>query len=618
MKNILRSFGKQVLFWFLFFAFARITFLIYYHKFIGVIDVISVLAVFWHALRLDLSTVCYIMMFPVLVLGIQSIISRNWMNKVILIYHSILIFIYSLITSSEIGIYEEWQTKLGSKAIKYLSNPGEIYNSASTGVFFFLLFILLVQFFAGFLAYRKWFFQRITCAAGNFFFTVIFFTVSLIMIGIGLRGGLQQIPINQSVAYFSKHNILNLTAVNSGWNMIHSLHQNFYSLNKNPFQYFNAVEAEKIVEGIHKIPKDTTIQVLKTKNPNIVLIILEGWSADLVESLGGEKGITPRFKEFEKNGILFSNIYASGTRSEEGMSAIFGGFPSMPLAQISRQPDKFIKLPSLTQQLISKGYHTSFYFGGDLSYGNMRGYIYYNNFEKIIESSDFNNDVPRGKLGIHDEFVYRKLLEYLNKEKTPFFSAYFTLSSHSPYDIPDFKENIQWPELEKKYVNAAYYSDSCLGDFISNAKKQKWFSNTLFVIVADHGHGSYKAREYWSPAYNKIPLLLYGDVIKDESRGTICDKIGSQVDVAATLLHQLGFKSNNFNWSKNMLNPYSPGFAYYAFEVGFGWVCSDGEFVFEHNMKKFLEEKLPANKKDSTEKVGKTYLQQVYQEYWDY
>ena len=113
-------------------------------------------------------------------------------------------------------------------------------------------------------------------------------------------------------------------------------------------------------------------------------------------------------------------------------------------------------------------------------------------------------------------------------------------------------------------------------------------------------------------------MLFLGGALKDKYRGTKIDKFGSQIDIASTLLHQLGMKSNNFRWSKNLLNPYSPNFTYSAFEVGLNWRCTDGEFVYEHNMKKYLDEKLPTAKKDSIEKVGKAYLQEVYREYFEY
>jgi phosphoglycerol transferase MdoB-like AlkP superfamily enzyme len=558
------------------------------------------------------------MAIPFLLLTTQSVFSREWMNKIILVYNALIIFIYSLITTAELGIYDEWQTKLSSKAIKYLAHPSEVYNSASTSTFFLLLLILFAQFFVGFWTYRRWFWHRIGKTTIKRYYSFSFFIITLSLLGICLRGGLQQIPINQSDAYFSKHDVLNLASVNSGWNMIHSLHQNFYSIEKNPFAYYKTEEAKRITDEMHKVKKDTTVRVLKTTNPNIIFILLEGWSADLIESLGGEKGITPHFRELEKEGILFTHMYSSGSRSEQGMSSVFAGCPATPLAQIARQPDKFVKLPSLPKALIAKGYHTSYYFGGDLVYGNIRGYIFSNGFDRIVEGKDFSSSFPRGKLGLHDEFVYPRFLNDLNNEKTPFFAAYFTMSTHAPFDIPNYKEKIHWPKLEKEYVNAAYYADSCLGDFIAKAKKTTWYENTLIVIVSDHGHNSYKGHEYWNTEYQKIPMIFLGGAVKDEYRGTQIDKYGSQIDIASTLLHQLGMKSDKFRWSKNLLNPYSPNFTYSAFEVGINWRCTDGDFVYEHNLNKYLDEKLPVAKKDSIEKAGKAYLQEVYREYFEY
>jgi phosphoglycerol transferase MdoB-like AlkP superfamily enzyme len=618
IKESLKSISKQIVFWLIFFAFARIIFLIYYHKYLTGIDVVSIMAIFWHGLKLDISTICYILAFPFLWLVMQAFFHRNWMNKVVLIYTAIIIFIYSLIATAEIGVFQDWQTKLSAKAVRYLSHPGEVYGSVASSTFFLLLFIMLLQCCAGFFIFRKWFWHKIKKKENKIIISILFFLLMPVFIGFGLRGGFQAIPINQSESYFSKHNFLNLVAVNPGWNMLYSMKQTANSLDRNPFLYFTTAEAEKIVEQIHIVKQDTTVEMLTATHPNIMMVIMEGFSADLVESLGGEKGITPCFHTLEKDGILFTDIYSNGSRSEQGMASIFGGFPATPIAQIARQPEKFIKLSSFPQKLIDNGYYTSFYFGGQLIYGNLKGYIYSNNFDRIKEGYQFDSDLPRGKLGIHDEFVYPEIMKDLNTDKTPFFSAYFTLSSHTPYDIPNFKQNIQWPDLEKEYVNAAFYADSCLGNFISLAKKQSWYKNTLFIIVADHGHSSYKLRGIWSPGYNKIPLLFFGDVIKNEFRGTQNSKTGSQVDIAATLLHQLKIKSNQFVWSKDLLNPTTPGFALYTFEVGFGWVCPEGSIVWDHNMNNTIEVKLPVSKQDSVLKVGKAYLQQVYQQYYDF
>jgi phosphoglycerol transferase MdoB-like AlkP superfamily enzyme len=270
--------------------------------------------------------------------------------------------------------------------------------------------------------------------------------------------------------------------------------------------------------------------------------------------------------------------------------------------------------------LIKKvGYQASFYFGGDLDYGEMKSYMMYNDFDRIKEGADFDASLPRGKLGIHDEYTFNALSADLDKETQPFFASIFTVSTHSPYDYGKASVLAGY-EIESQYVNAANYSDNCLNDFISNARRKPWFSNTLFIFISDHGHSTYKNRDFYSPDYHKLVFMFYGDVIRDDFRGSQVNKTGSQTDLPATLLPQLGIDAGAFKWSKNLLNPCAPGFAYFSFEVGLGWVRSCGYYVNEcrFNEPKYLRS-LPGCifTGDSLRKEGNAYLQELYQEYLD-
>ena len=299
------------------------------------------------------------------------------------------------------------------------------------------------------------------------------------------------------------------------------------------------------------------------------------------------------------------------------MASIFSGFPAHPISAITVQPDKFVKLPSLNHILKSAGYTTSFYFGGQLIYGNIKSYIIYNDFDKITEIYDFPDDIPQGKLGIHDEFVFDWQLQELNKERVPFFSTVFSISTHSPFDMP-MEKKIFWGDNVNMYLNSAWYTDSYLGDFISKAKKQAWFDNTLFIVVADHSHYSYRNWSYFSPEYHKIPLLFFGNVIKDEYKGMKCDKLGSQTDIVGTLLPQLVIDTKEFHWSKNLLNPESPEFAYVAFEEGIGWIRPSGDFFYDNRFDHFYYINIDSTFQDSIIKEGKAFLQSVFQEYMEY
>lgn len=615
MRKIILSFFRQLLFWILFFNLTRLIFVLYYLNIIAVekIRFTEIFGVFWHSLKLDLATACYIMIIPFLILAVQSVWDPRWLNRINKIYSSLIIIGYSLTVAGEMGIYAEWKTKLTYKVIKYLDHPGEIFNSAETGTFYLLVFIFFLISLVGILAYLRFFYIDLENVRRNIWFSLVFIIFMPGFLVIGLRGGFQQIPINQSQSYYSDHNILNIAAVNNAFNLYISVFENLQNFDHDPYLFMDTKSAAEIMKNIYRMSDDSTQSILKSTRPNIVLLILESWSADLIEDLGGGSGITPEFKKLEKNGILFDQVYASGSRSEQGMASIFGGFPAHPVSSITVQPDKFVKLPSLVKVLEKNGYSSSFYFGGQLIYGNIKSYIIYNGFDKIMEGDNFPKSLPQGKLGIHDEYTLAYMGDDIGNMKQPFFASLFTLSTHSPWDQPVDKP-LKWGDNEREYINAAYYTDHCLGEFFAKAKTKPWFNNTLFIIVADHSHNSFRNWHPHSKQYHKIPMLFYGNVIKDNFKGTICPKMGNQHDIAATLLGQMKLPAKDFHFSKDLLNKATPEFAYYTTEDGVGWIRPYGYFTYDKGSNFYYwwtDPKLA----DSIRQEGKAYLQTVFGEY---
>ncbi|MFP4469254.1 MAG: LTA synthase family protein [Bacteroidales bacterium] len=619
MNRIIFSLLRQLLFWLLFFALARFIFMMHYlHLFrVSGAGWGEVISLFYHALPLDVATAGYFLMFPFVLLMVQSFVKLPVLNTVNKIYTGFIILFYTLITTGEMGIYGEWKTKLNIKALRYLQNPSEVYDSAETGSFFLLLLTTIGLFALGYWAYTRLFFLEIKKPARNKWLAIPVLIITLGLFPLAMRGGLQEIPINQSQSYFSPHIILNQTATNNAFNIAISLIENTKSMTDNPYKFYDPAIAKKTVENIYKSEKDTTVSILNTSRPNIVLLILESWSADLIESLGGEPGITPEFRQLEEEGILFTGMLSTGSRSEQGMAAIFSGFPAHALTSITVQPDKFIHLPTITRELNELGYHSSFYFGGQLIYGNIKSYILYNEFDRVREGADFDDSLPRGKLGIHDEYTMAKVINDMNTEKEPFFTALFTLSSHSPYDQP-MREVFDWGDNERRYINSAYYTDSCLGVFMREARKYDWYDNTLFVMVADHSHNSYRNWPFASIEYHRIPMLWYGEVIKPEYRGSQNYQPGSQVDLSASLLVQLNLPHEEFHWSRNLFNPYSPRFRYFGYENGLIWEEGSASFCYDCDHKTIFWKKPAKDFDGQVIQNGMSYLQVLFQEYFDY
>ncbi|MFA8450012.1 MAG: LTA synthase family protein [Bacteroidales bacterium] len=619
MIRLLKYTVLQFVFWILFFAVNRLVFLLYYMKTISIENIAfsEVLKTFPNAFKLDMSTACYFLIPSFILFFFQSRLKKKRFFSILnaaITY--LLIIVYSFITGGEMGVYGEWKTKLSYKALSYFQHPAEVYNSTSVFSFFFLLVLVLLIIIVSIYSYNRFFYSRGLNYVKLWKHNIAYAIIAIPLMFIGIRGGFQEIPITQSESYFSKHNILNLSAVNNAYNLGLSVMETGEFLNKNPFMSMPDAEADKIVTDLYKLKKDSTYQVLNTAKPNIVMVILESWSGDLIESLGGKPGITPRFAELEKEGLLFTQHYSSGNRSQQAMASFFSGFPAIPVTTITNHPDKYHNLPSMIKQLNTDGYSTSFYFGGQLNYGNIKAYLVFNEFGKIVEGEDLPKDLPRGKLGVPDGDMFPEHIKALNKEKQPFYSAIFTLSSHSPYDQP-MKPVIDWAGNENPFINSAYYSDRSLGEYMAKAKQQDWYKNTLFVIVADHSHNTYRNWPLESFVYHKVPLLLCGGALKQEYRGKQDSRIVMNTDITSSILTQLGLSSNDYPYSKNLFDYYCPEFAYFELNNGFGWKTKKGEFIYNKEIERPYLEKVDSLNRDTLLIQGKAYSQKVFKDFID-
>jgi phosphoglycerol transferase MdoB-like AlkP superfamily enzyme len=342
------------------------------------------------------------------------------------------------------------------------------------------------------------------------------------------------------------------------------------------YKFRSNEKASKLIADDFYVEKDTTISILKNPRPNLVFIFLESWSSDNISVLGGIEDCTPQFNALCKEGLLFTNAYANAYVSDQGIPAILSAYPSVSRVAIINQAAKVPSLPCMSEELVNEGYSLSFMFGGDLVYGNLRGYLLEKKFNELKEQKDFSQH-PSGRLGVHDEFTFPELLKNLNNKKEPFLQGFFTVSSHMPYDYKpsdDWKSNRDDPE--KLYTESVHYCDLHLGKFFTEAKFQSWYKNTLFVVVADHSHNTIKQ---WGPSnakHSHIPMLFLGGALKEEWKGKSWDKIVSQLDMPTTLFKQMNIKTTRYPWSRNIFNPLTNSSAYYIFFGGIGYISEEG------------------------------------------
>ncbi len=567
----------------------------------------------YKAIPLDVSTTSYLMFLPLLIILLANFCFPTILMWSFRIYLFITAAIYSLLAMAEIGVYREVHVKLYFNLLTHLSHFSELIHSVSLTLLFTVLFLIAALSYISIRFINKLFPARVPDWQGINVKEWVKLFLAFAIVGAALvincRGGLQPIPINEGEVYFSNNQCVNDATVNPLWSIVHSYIETQHVLSGTETKAMPDPEADEIVHRLFSVEKDSTIKLFKVARPNICFLILESWSADLVESLGGYSGLTPNFEKLITKGYLFTNIKPAGHVSDQGIPAILSGYPALPIGSAINQPAKQVSLPNINNQFSAAGYYSSFFFGGQLIYGNIKTYIYRNNFNQVTEQTTLPSSLPAGRLGIHDSIMLGIWRDSMNTYRQPFFSGLFTLSTHSPFDEPAPKM-VDWGGISQPYLNSVVYDDRQLAVFFEAAKKEPWYDSTIFILVADHSHGTPKDYPYESPEFYHIPLLFYGSALKEEFRGVKNNRLGSQTDIASTLLHQLGYSDSLYRWSKNLMNPYTSQFAFYTFDVGFGFADTSGVVI--HNQRFPTQDRNSARtekQKETLYKKGAAMLQ---------
>ncbi|WP_147320720.1 LTA synthase family protein [Hymenobacter lapidiphilus] len=578
MKSRFAFQPRYFLFWLLYFGLVRALFLVYYLSRTSALPAGTVPRIFGHALRLDASAAAYLCLAPFLLFVVGSLAgARFGLARGLRGLTMVLVALVALLTVADLALYGPWGFRLDATPLQYLRTPGEAAASASPGLLGLLLGLWLALLGVGWGLY-KGVVGRIPALPAGFSRgrAALAGLLYLALLVVPLRGGLQQIPINQSDVYFSSVPFANHAALNVPWNVLNSLF--LQNSTRNPYQFLPDTAAARLTASLYPAANATgpdTVRLLRPglQKPNVLFIILESFTGKLVGHLGGEPGITPTLDSLSRTGVAFHNVFAAGDRSQKGLVALLSGYPNQPATSIIKYPRKTEQLPHLARVLRAQGYSTAYYHGGELAFANMKSYLVTAGYQRFTERADFRTQDQNAKWGAHDHVLFNRLQQELPDQPAPFFVTAFTLSSHEPFDVP-MRARFRGTDEASRFRNSVYYTDHVLGQFLQKARQQPWWANTLVVLVADHGHPQPGNSPNHDPAKFRIPLLLTGGALAPAAQGREVLTYGSQTDVAATLLHQLNLPATTFPWSRDLLAPTPPtwpgGAAFYSFTDGFG------------------------------------------------
>ncbi len=584
-------------------------------------------AVIWHGLPLDLSMAGYLSVIP----GLLSIavvwLKRELVKPIMNIYFIIASLFITCSFLLNASLYPYWKYPLDSTPLFYFfTSPADAIASVSIWQVILSIVILIV------LTIGVWFtlrmrgekrqqYSRYSYGYGGFGSgkrkrfddfdrhrgrTSIILLLLTGLLFLPIRGGITVSTMNTGQVYYSQNAYLNHSAVNPLFSLLESFtHQEDFA---SQYRFMKDKEADKIFATMTSTSDENTYPLLneatfKKGTPDILIVIMESFASDIMPSMGSYKDVAVCLDSIAQQSILFTRFYANSFRTDRGMVSILSGYPAQPTTSIMRYPRKTSQLPSIARNLAKyKNYKTTYYYGGDADFCNMRSYLVSQGYQHIISDANFPIEDKLSKWGVPDHILAARMMKDIKaqqNEKRPMLRILQTSSSHEPFEVP-------YHRLKDKRLNAFAYTDSVMGAIVREYRKLPRWKNTLIVFVPDHVGGYKENLNDHDRSRYQIPLILAGGAI---SRPMKVGIIGSQQDIAATLLGQLGVEHREFTFSKNMMSDATPKFAFFAVNDAFGIVSEENSLIYDNRAKRIVYDK---GEKGFNLKRGQAYLQKLY------
>lgn len=544
-----------------------------------------------HGLTLDLSTALYFLILPFLL----TIVSVWWQGQILIkilkVYFLLIAIAFALAFVADTSLYPFWGFKLDASCLQYLSTPDEATASVSVGYLIIRLIVLVAVVGIIFFGYIKTLRQHpITSNKWLKASETVFYIICIPLIVIGIRGGLDESTTNIGQVYYSQNQFLNHSAVNPVFSFLASFEKT--ASNDVTYEFMDEETCSRIINSLYNTESIDSDTLLNTSTPNIIVILMESCGCEFTE-IGGRKDITPNLNRLTQEGIYFTNCYANSWRTDRGTVCTYSGYPSFPTMSVMKMPVKTRALPNIAKTLKEKRqYDTHYLYGGDINFTNMRSYLISGGFEHLTWKADYNaEEQSTSQWGVRDDITFGTLLQMSTTLQSPWLIGYSTLSSHEPWDVPVRK-------FDDEILNAFYYLDQCIGQFIDQLRKSPVWDNTLVIMLPDHGI-NYKDIDELHPLRNHVPMIWVGGAVKSPRR---IESICNQTDLPATLLGQLGISHHEYTFSRDVLSQTYTPLAIHTYNNGFSMVDSTGFTVYDLNSNQVI-----AGKGDVS--IGKAILQ---------
>ncbi|MEL0183354.1 MAG: LTA synthase family protein [Bacteroidota bacterium] len=505
-------------------------------------------------LTFDTSAILYsnVLFILISLIPFKNYSSESFQKKMMILYFTTNLITYST-NFFDFIYYRFSQSRLTTRVFDILENETNkmslagsfIYNYWHVFIFFFIMVFLWIT------LYRK---INLKKYSPKYSFKFISFsTITSLMIiflcVVGMRGGLGNAtrPINMVDAHrFVKKGIHADFVLNSPFCFIRTFNKNHF----NKKSFMEESEVDKVLNPVRKV-NDSIYS-----KPNVMILVMESFGREYIGAFNKSRKIenyvsyTPFLDSLSNHSLIFTNAFANGRQSIEALPSILASVPSFKVPFTS-SPYSNQEIQSLVSVFKDKGYSTSFFHGapngsmGFLGLSNILG------FDNYYGKNEFNdNSLYDGYWGIWDEPFLNYVKNETDKLEEPFFSTFFSLSSHEPFYVPEKYKGV-FPMGDVQMHQVIGYSDNALKLFFDSAKNEPWFENTLFIITADH------TNQFWYPFYSSpinrfaIPILFYHP---NGSFKGVNDELTHQMDIFPSIVDLVGYDKPINSWGRSLFS----------------------------------------------------------------
>ena len=534
------------------------------------------LEAFFMGFRFDTVISGYLLALPAVVLVFSELL--HILSKRLLLVITVFIgIIYSLgflICAADIPFFNNYNSRLNITILNWASSAGTVakmiledrvflgylsFYVALTALFVFILSRIYRRYAVLFIETRE---KMYAGKAFRFISSLVFFCFMFL----GIRGRTdEKAPIMVGTAYFCNYDFANQAGLNPVFTLMKSWMEGMKDENKR-LEFISDQEAIANVQhylGIPVTPLSHQFPIFRTVNNepvvqkyNVVFVLMESMSACYLQRFGNVQHLTPNLDSLAERGYSFDNFFSAGIHTYNGIFSSLYGYPALMARQMLKGAPvpTYTGLPDLMQQ---RGYETIFFMTHDDQFDNIGGFLTGNHFSRLISKKDYPSAEIKSTWGVTDHYMFRFALPVLNdyhRQNKPFMATFMTVSNHSPYVLPD---NIPFKAAHTNVRGGCVeYADWSIGDFMSLAAKQPWFSNTIFVFTGDHGVNDGELYGDLPLTYSRVPFIIYMPGQQNQHKAITAP--GGQIDIFPTLAGILGGTYTNNTMGIDLLHEKRP------------------------------------------------------------